>query len=146
MNTINDGGPAFPVPNPDHQTFSPKTVKDLKRLMSGMSLRDYYAGEAMNGELCAMRGDGLDMDLADESLERLTRHWFRIADAMLKAREHGTGPAAGPNWETIAHDLLTSLESIAGFAPGNGDVCEIIAKRARGAMARFYTASGRVAP
>ena len=35
MKTINDGGPAFPVPNTDHQAFGPKTVADLKRLMSG---------------------------------------------------------------------------------------------------------------
>lgn len=35
-----------------------------------------------------------------------------------------------------APDLLETLEAIAGFAPGNGDVCEIIAKRARDAIAK----------
>jgi len=30
--------------------------------------------------------------------------------------------------------LREALETIAGFAPGNGDVCEIIAKRARAAL------------
>ncbi len=33
-----------------------------------------------------------------------------------------------------APDLLAALESIADFAPGNGDVCEIIAQRARTAI------------
>ncbi len=35
-----------------------------------------------------------------------------------------------------APELLEALETIAGFAPGNGDVCEIIAKRARAAIAK----------
>ena len=30
--------------------------------------------------------------------------------------------------------LRAALETIVGFAPGNGDVCEIIAKRARDAL------------
>ena len=32
--------------------------------------------------------------------------------------------------------LTEALETIASFAPGNGDVCEIIAKRARAALAQ----------
>ncbi len=35
-----------------------------------------------------------------------------------------------------APDLLATLETIAAFAVGNGDVCEIIAKRARAAIAK----------
>lgn len=31
--------------------------------------------------------------------------------------------------------LEHALDTIAGFAPGNGDVCEIIARRARAALA-----------
>jgi hypothetical protein len=89
MSSINDGGPAFPVSNPDQQTFASKTVDEVKRLMSGMSLRDHLAGLAMQGELSAMQDDdidGLPLDTSDEQLWRLARHWYRIADAMLKAR------------------------------------------------------------
>lgn len=35
-----------------------------------------------------------------------------------------------------APDMYETLCTIAGFAPGNGDVCEIIAKRARAALAK----------
>ncbi|WP_137188317.1 hypothetical protein [Pseudomonas asiatica] len=38
------GGPAFPV-NYDHQTFEPSHVDEAKRLMSGMTLRDYFAAQ-----------------------------------------------------------------------------------------------------
>jgi hypothetical protein len=37
--------------------------------------------------------------------------------------------------------LMEALRSIAAFAPGNGDVCEIIAKRARSAIAKVEAAS-----
>lgn len=92
MATINDGGPAFPVPSPDCQTFLPKKVEDLRRLMSGMSLRDYFAAKAMQGELASMQDPegeacGISLDASDETLSRLARHYYRIADAMLKARD-----------------------------------------------------------
>jgi hypothetical protein len=47
MSSINDGGPAFPVADYDHQTFSPGTVDEERRLLSGMSLRDYFAAKAL---------------------------------------------------------------------------------------------------
>jgi hypothetical protein len=42
-----------------------------------------------------------------------------------------------------APEMLKTLETIAAFAPGNGDACEIIAKRARAAIA-MATATGIV--
>lgn len=33
-------------------------------------------------------------------------------------------------------ELVDALHSIAAFAPGNGDVCEVIAKKARAALAK----------
>jgi hypothetical protein len=72
-----DGGPAFPHTLPGHQ------------IERGMSLRDHFAGMAMQGELAAMcDGDvpGVPMDIKDDTIDRLARHWYRIADAMLKAR------------------------------------------------------------
>lgn len=41
-----DGGPAFPIPTPDHQTFEPANVAELRRLASGMTLRDYFIAHA----------------------------------------------------------------------------------------------------
>ena len=38
--------------------------------------------------------------------------------------------------------LEDTLQTIAGFAPGNGDVCEIIAKRARAALAPHVEGQG----
>lgn len=39
-------------------------------------------------------------------------------------------------------EMLEALEKIASFAPGNGDVCEIIAKTARAALARAADIGG----
>ena len=57
---------------------------------SGMTLRDYFAAKAMQGELAAMSsGDGvcgLSMQVTDKQLSELATLWFRVADAMMKAR------------------------------------------------------------
>lgn len=73
-NSIDDGGPAFPGEQghtPDgtwNQTWEP-----------GMTLRDWFAGQALNGLIS--NGDLID------GREELTVDWaFRFADAMLKAR------------------------------------------------------------
>jgi hypothetical protein len=42
---------------------------------------------------------------------------------------------ANANLFVAAKIMLETLETIADFAPGNGDVCEIIARRARAAIA-----------
>jgi len=62
---INDGGPAFPRTGADGHT-SPQ---------SGMTLRDYFAGKAI--EALIVRGWGL---------EAASGKAYEIADAMLKAR------------------------------------------------------------
>lgn len=60
---------------------------------SGMKLRDYFAARAMQGELASMvdvdnSGDsGLPTTVSDDALANLAKHWYRIADAMLKARK-----------------------------------------------------------
>jgi hypothetical protein len=76
---INDGGPAYPVsgPNGDHP---------------GMSLRDYFAAKAMPAIMMAAdqafiaghRGDRVP------TLNEYAKDAYRIADAMLKAREQQT--------------------------------------------------------
>ena len=65
---IDDGGPAFPVGDvKTHGTF-------------GMSLRDWFAGMAMQG-LVASNDDG-----AGDRIDDVPRYAYSIADAMLKAR------------------------------------------------------------
>lgn len=64
---INDGGPAFPAPPGS----------------AGMSLRDYFAAQAMIG-ICMMNSTGAETVNDDDHLARSA--WAK-ADAMLKARE-----------------------------------------------------------
>ncbi len=71
MDKINDGGPAFPP------HWDPKTHP------SGMSLRDYFAAKAMQGDWAAQVVPDSDDDLFDRS----ARMYYRMADAMLAARE-----------------------------------------------------------
>ena len=83
MTQIKDGGPAFPL-----QSIGP----DFAPGYAGMTLRDYFAAKAMQGELSASvctddKSDyGIPLNVSDEKLDRMTKHWFRIADSMLKAR------------------------------------------------------------
>ena len=65
MNKQNNGGPAFPV------------HRDLEEYNPGMSLRDYYAGQAL-GELLHAN--------AWVSAREVAQRSFEIADAMLEAR------------------------------------------------------------
>ena len=68
---MNDGGPAFPVFN--GCGFIP-----------GMSLRDYFAAKAMQGELSAQGGNSRSWDY---DYEALAIRCYDIAEEMLKARE-----------------------------------------------------------
>lgn len=62
---INDGGPAFP-----------RSATDHCHSQEGMTIRDYFAGKAI--EALIVRGWGL---------EAASGKAYEIADAMLKARE-----------------------------------------------------------
>lgn len=80
---------AFPVPNPDFQTFQPETVEELKRIMSGMSLRDYFATKAMAGDWAAQDSEDIGAfpcDVDEAILIKRAQLYYRMADAMLKAR------------------------------------------------------------
>jgi hypothetical protein len=75
-----DGGPAFP----SHGTMGEVAHE-------GMTLRDYFAAKAMQGELAAMQDPagevcGVALDAPADTLARLTTHYYRLADFMLKAR------------------------------------------------------------
>jgi hypothetical protein len=68
---INDGGPAFPC---EEQIRCNGEVCDISKF-TGMTLRDYFAGKAI--EALIVRGWGL---------ENASGKAYEIADAMLKAR------------------------------------------------------------
>lgn len=78
---IDDGGPAFPISNPNH----PSPV-------DGMSIRDYFAGKAMAGFVHAAfeRGDNICErfdDMAKQSIPDIAWASYALADAMIAARK-----------------------------------------------------------
>ena len=75
MSTVNDGGPAYPVPgmhsDPDYH---------------GMSLRDRFALSAMQALIGTRHADYQ----GDDGPEIVSEDAYTVADAMLRARS-GTG-------------------------------------------------------
>ena len=81
-----NGGPAFPA------QYSNEADGPTVMPSDGMSLRDYFAAKAMQGDIASMvdpSGDrcGIQIDLPDENLKRLADMYYRMADAMLEARK-----------------------------------------------------------
>jgi hypothetical protein len=85
------GGPAFPCDVGVARAWSvfenaKKPLSDadyealINQLQQGMSLRDYYAGKAMDGICSHPETWGLNV-------EQIAATAFEMADAMLKARE-----------------------------------------------------------
>lgn len=70
-----DGGPAFPKLTQDERW---KTFTST----DGMSLRDYLAAKAMQGDWAAEVAGA-----NGETMEDSARRYYKMADAMLKARE-----------------------------------------------------------
>lgn len=72
MIEIKSGGAAFP---------QARSVGSVSLLEGGMTLRDYFAAKAMQGELAASAG-------AQQPSPGVTAEYsYRMADAMLKERE-----------------------------------------------------------
>ena len=72
--TINDGGPAFP----HHETTS--TGEPFHDHL-GMTLRDWFAGQALAGMMACPDCSGTEAEFAASA--------YRNADAMLAARSKG---------------------------------------------------------
>lgn len=78
----NDGGPAFPVADPNW--LEPSTVEDMRRLATGMSMRDHFAGLAMQAFISGhITYHGHEEPWLDEEVAVAA---YEMADAMLKAR------------------------------------------------------------
>lgn len=76
---ITDGGPAFPR----LMSLSNKTpAYAVAESADGMSLRDYFAAKAMQG---AFTGSPIPCTAEEKSY--IAMHAYRMADAMLAARE-----------------------------------------------------------
>ena len=73
MTTPNNGGPAFPIPLLPGQSWHGMGPCD------GATLRDYFAGRAMQSYL-------LDKDRDSFTFEQWAQASYEMADAMLKAR------------------------------------------------------------
>ena len=85
-NTKNTGGPAFPVEVAGYKS-SKHVVDDLFEFSGthpGMTLRDHFAGLAMQGMFA--NGTTIDVD-GDYPFQNRATTCYMIADAMLKARE-----------------------------------------------------------
>lgn len=75
--TDKTGGPAFPVP-----------ATELHGTDTGMSLRDFFAAKAMSADLSNSDESlaGYGSQFTDAQLESFAAFYYRMADAMLKAR------------------------------------------------------------
>ena len=71
MNKQNNGGPAFPVPLNQGQSWNGMAPCD------GMSLRDYFAGQALQGFLASS---------VCATAQEFAKLSFAAADAMLEER------------------------------------------------------------
>ena len=75
---IGDGGPAFPV----------VAENGLGHVAPGMSLRDWFAGQALAGFAATLpEASEREMFKAEEFYEAIALGAYRAADAMLAARK-----------------------------------------------------------
>lgn len=88
--TKETGGPAFPQPitsSIDGHTF---TTCDRDNAQSGMTLRDWFAGMALQGAMSGSLERLLDSGASPSAIERaLVKTSYEMADAMIKARNSG---------------------------------------------------------
>lgn len=76
MTKINDGGPAFPTPENKFGEYTP-----------GLSLRDWFAGQALAGWLATYGPHDSHPADREGSPELLAKDAYTLADAMLEARK-----------------------------------------------------------
>lgn len=78
MTCENDGGPAFPHPEPRDPM--------LTTVASGMTLRDWFAGQCMRDTFAALAASGW-ANFNEYQLKRCAKASYLAADAMLEARK-----------------------------------------------------------
>lgn len=82
MSEMKDGGPAFPRPI-SHDGNGPRA--ECFPSQDGMSLRDWFAGQAIAGVLGYGSGD-IAQDWETANWDNCARYAYELADAMLAAR------------------------------------------------------------
>lgn len=80
MTTPNDGGPVYPVDFGWSQP--PGTTKVVREKHYGLTLRDWFAGQALAGEVARWGNDNCPHDHASA----VAHNCYAMADAMLAAR------------------------------------------------------------
>ncbi len=91
MRALINGGPAFPATTHNdsdmnnRDEFGSSLPPDRRQTYPGMTLRDYFAGQALAG-LCANEYYAVGMDKPSRFVQ-ITRRAYEYADAMLKARD-----------------------------------------------------------
>jgi hypothetical protein len=80
MSKIEDGGPAFPR---DGYVNEYGNLIDLE---PGMSLRDWFAGRAVDSVYCELRGV---FETEDAHVKAVAAEAYAVADAMIAARKTG---------------------------------------------------------
>jgi hypothetical protein len=78
---VNDGGPAFP--RVGHVMSQDCEPEQWKAGHEGMSLRDYFAGQVLNGIVAARTIPATGPDCGN----KMARAAYHVADAMLEQRE-----------------------------------------------------------
>ena len=94
MSTINNGGPAFPAGSIRKSRSAADPGADfvvtavVAPKYAGMTLRDYFAG-------CELKKiEGTHINDEPGAYDNLAKHCYRMADAMLAAREGKSGGGA----------------------------------------------------
>ena len=80
MSASHDGGPAFPIPG-----IIGTDGNFIELPVQGMTLRDYFAAKVLAGFLANQHQDYAP--LIDDKVPMLAKEAYRLADAMLAARE-----------------------------------------------------------
>ncbi|WP_173931365.1 hypothetical protein [Chelativorans sp. Marseille-P2723] len=84
MTKINDGGPAFPALD-----FNRQPDPNASALFPGMSLRDWFAGQALAGIIC--KSPFVRVESFHEAFQASAMGAYEYADAMLAERSKSQG-------------------------------------------------------
>lgn len=84
MSASNNGGPAFPVLH----SIDGNWVKEPRDEFCGMTLRDHFAGQAMQALIAGRSWGHLGTDV-DVLFKTWATSAYSLADAMLEARKEG---------------------------------------------------------
>lgn len=84
---MKDGGPAFPCEKADFETGPDNIRVMVDRRLPGMSLRDWFAGMALQGLMSVQSLDLHDEDKVSFRPIRYAEWAYEQADMMLKERE-----------------------------------------------------------